>query len=333
MKKNIGILFCMLLISSCCDKNLYRTFVSLSELSAYENSVHKPLLIGLINEKNDVNFFVENTLLTKEFVCYVAHDLKECVFSKIIPNSRYPLYIVFSSDTIASFFSCDEMGQILKNVTEKQLYSAMLKSDFTMRKKDDIRYLNALLKLYKCIEEGGNGNFAGDINNLETLIGKKNEFYGKYLLAQFYKSRDAIKTEEIYADLWVNSKPEEMKKYPEEFLDILKNKNRIALIENTDINFVCTEHDFGAINLTDKVICKFYYTNNSDRKFIIHNIVTTCGCTIPFWNRQPIVPNGQDSISVEFSPKSIGYNNKTIVIEGNCRQKIELRIKAFVREG
>lgn len=332
MKKNIGILFCILLISSCYDKNSYRTFVSLSKLSNYENGVRKPLLIKLINEKNDADFFIENTLLTNNFICYVAHDSKECVFSKIIPNGIYPLYIIFSSDTITSFFSCDEMKQILENVTEKQLYSAMLESDFTMRKKDDIMYLNVLLKLYKCIEEGENGSFAGNINNLEALISQKNEFYGKYLLAQFFKSRDAIKTEEIYTDLWVNSKPEEMKKYPEEFLDILKNKNRITLIENRDINFVCTEHDFGVINLTDKVICRFYYTNNSNRKFVIHNIVTTCGCTVPFWNRQPIVPNGQDSISVEFSPNSVGHNNKTIVIEGNCRQKIELKIKALVRE-
>lgn len=109
MKKNIGILFCILLISSCYDKNSYRTFVSLSKLSNYENGVHKPLLIKLINEKNDTAFFIENTLLTNNFICYVAHDSKGCVFSKIIPNSIYPLYIVFSSDTITSFFSCNEM--------------------------------------------------------------------------------------------------------------------------------------------------------------------------------------------------------------------------------
>lgn len=331
MKKNIGILFCILLISSCYDKNSYRTFVSLSELSNYENCVHKPLLIGLINEKNDADFFIENTLLTNNFVCYVAYGSKGGVFSKIIPNDRYPLYIVFSSDTITSFFSCDEMKQILKNVTEKQLYSAMLESDFTMHKKDDIMYLNALLKLYKCIEEGENGNFAGNINNLETLIGKKNEFYGKYLLAQFCKSRDAIKTEEIYADLWVNSKPEEMKKYPEEFLDILKNKNRLSLIKNEDIKFAYTEYDLGIIDYSTKATCKFYFSNNSDRKFVIHNIITTCGCTIPLWNRQPIEQNAQDSIFVEFTPRSTGKNIKTIIVEGNCKQKIELKIKALVK--
>lgn len=279
-----------------------------------------------------MDFLIKNALLTNNFICYVAHDPKECVFNKIMPNEKYPLYIVFSSDTITSFFSCDEMKQILENVTEKQLYSAMLGSDFTVHKKDDIMYLNALLKLYKCIEGEKNGGFVENIQNLEILIEEKGNFYGKYLLAQFFKNKDAMKTEEIYANLWVNSKPEEMKRYPEEFLDILKNKNKIALIENKDISFVCTEHDFGTINLIDKVTCSFYYTNNSERKFVIHDIVTTCGCTIPFWNRQPIVPNGKDSISVEFTPKSVGYNNKTIVIEGNCRQKIELKIKALVRE-
>lgn len=330
MKRGIGILFCTLLICSCYDKTSYRTFISISDLSNYEGKVCKPSLIGLVNELDDMEIIAENDLLVDSFVCYTTLGSKQCIFNKIIPTDKYPLYIIFSSDTIASFFSYDEMKQILKEDNGKLFKYNMLDSNCGVYKKSDIVYWNGLLKLYNNIKRRDDSPIE-NISDLESLIEVRNEFYGKYLLAQFYKIKDAIKAEEIYASLWINSTPEEMKIYPEEFLDILKNKNRIALIDSSDIQFVCMEYDFGTIDLSEKVACRFYYKNNSDHKFVIHNIITTCGCTVPFWTRQPIEPNTRDSISVEFSPKSVGKNQKTIIVEGNCKKKIKLKIKALVR--
>lgn len=315
---------------SCCNETPHRIFTSISDLSNYERKVHKPSLIGLVSELKDMEIITGNDLLEDSFICYTTLGSKQCIFNKIIPADKYPLYFFFSSDTITSFFSYDEMKQMLKDDNGKLFNYAMLDSNCSAYKKSDIAYWNGLLKLCDIIEER-NDNSIVDISDLEYLIEERDEFYGKYLLAQFYKIKDAIKAEEIYASLWINSTPEEMKIYPEEFLDILKNKNRIALIESSDIEFVCTEYDFGTIDLSDKVTCKFYYMNNSEHKFVIHNIITTCGCTVPFWTRQPIEPNAQDSISVEFSPRSIGKNQKTIIVEGNCKEKIKLRIKALVR--
>lgn len=325
-----GILFCILLMCSCCNETRHRIFTSISDLSNYERKVHKPSLIGLVSELKDMEIITGNDLLEDSFICYTTLGSKQCIFNKIIPADKYPLYIFFSSDTIASFFSYDEMKQMLKDDNGKLFNYAMLDSNCRAYKKSDIAYWNGLLKLCDIIEQS-NDNSIVDISDLEYLIEERDEFYGKYLLAQFYKIKDAIKAEELYASLWINSTPEEMKIYPEEFLDILKNKNKIALIESSDIEFVCTEYDFGTIDISDKVTCKFYYMNNSDHKFVIHNIITTCGCTVPFWTRQPIEPNTQDSISVEFSPRSIGKNQKTIIVEGNCKEKIKLKIKALVR--
>ncbi|WP_303644380.1 DUF1573 domain-containing protein, partial [Bacteroides caecimuris] len=63
---------------------------------------------------------------------------------------------------------------------------------------------------------------------------------------------------------------------------------------------------------------------------IIHNVITTCGCTVPVWNRKPIASNTRDSISVKFKSNYTGVSHKTIIIEGNCKQKIELKIRTSI---
>ncbi|WP_367316942.1 DUF1573 domain-containing protein [Bacteroides caecimuris] len=89
-------------------------------------------------------------------------------------------------------------------------------------------------------------------------------------------------------------------------------------------------YDFGIISSNKEVTCNFSFTNNSSNKFIIHNVITTCGCTVPVWNRKPIASNTRDSISVKFKSNYTGVSHKTIIIEGNCKQKIELKIRTSI---
>ena len=194
---------------------------------------------------------------------------------------------------------------------------------------NDIAYLNVLLKLYAYLSNQ-NSNSVIELSYLDSLINKHNKFYGKYLLAQLYKDLDVKNADEMYSDLWVNSTKNDMEEYPEEFIDIMKCKDHLVLVNKEDILFGCTEYDFGIISPNKEVTCTFSFTNNSSNRFIIHNVITTCGCTVPVWNRKPIAPNARDSISVKFKSNYTGVSQKTIIIEGNCKQKIELKIRASI---
>ena len=149
-------------------------------------------------------------------------------------------------------------------------------------------------------------------------------------MANLYKTKDVKKADEIYNDLWINATQKDMQSYPEEFIEIMREKDRIVVVDEGDIKFDYTEFDFGVIEPYEEVECKFYFTNKSENRFVIHSVVTTCGCTVPAWNRQPIQPNGRDSISVKFKSNSKGFNRKTIIIRGNCNKQLKLWIKAVV---
>ena len=149
-------------------------------------------------------------------------------------------------------------------------------------------------------------------------------------MAKLYRNIDIQKADMLYSDLWMNSTQAEMDFYPKEFLEIMKEKDRIITIREEDIQFDYKEFDFGYVRLYEEVECKFHFTNKSQYRFVIHSVLTTCGCTVPSWNKLPIMPNSHDSISVKFKSSSKGLNQKTIVIDGNCDKKIRLRIKAMV---
>jgi hypothetical protein len=98
------------------------------------------------------------------------------------------------------------------------------------------------------------------------------------------------------------------------------------------ITFKETVHDFGTIS--DKggsVTHDFEFTNNHPSALIITDVKTSCGCTTPFWTKEPIEPGKTGKITVTFNPT--GYNsrfNKTITVQTNLEQNISLQITGQV---
>ena len=329
MKKYSTIFLFVLLLNSCCEKESIRKYVDMYEIMENECKTRKPSMICLVDNYDDIQAVKKNKSMIEGFTCYLLKKQVEDVFTKIMYPSTYPLYIVFKKDSIVSLFYGDEMNELLEMDNKEELNHILLSSKSMASAEKNITYLNALLKLYFYLEKKNN-KMSLDLCYLNKLIKSSDNFYGKYLLAQLYKDIDVTKSEEIYNDLWTNSTSDEIKEYPKEFIEILRNKNHLALVEKEDIKFDYMEYDFGEVSMSEEVSCMFYFVNKSNVKFVIHNITTTCGCTVPFWNKQPINSNSRDSISVKFRAKDLGTSQKTIIIEGNCKQKIELKIRASI---
>src|SRR5574344_1412375 len=63
-----------------------------------------------------------------------------------------------------------------------------------------------------------------------------------------------------------------------------------------------TIHDFGDVLIADGALkCTFNITNISSAPIVIHNIISSCGCTTPQWTKEPIRPNESGTIEVVYS--------------------------------
>ena len=114
----------------------------------------------------------------------------------------------------------------------------------------------------------------------------------------------------------------------------------VAVAQETDtrpeeevVRFGEKVHDFGDLLVSDKsVSCKFEFTNISKKPVVVHNVVSSCGCTVPEWTREPVRPGEKGAIEVTFKNDQGAYpfsKSITAYISGVNRPVI-LHIKGVV---
>ena len=79
-----------------------------------------------------------------------------------------------------------------------------------------------------------------------------------------------------------------------------------SIIDGSEITFEKKVHDFGTITEGEVVEHTFKFTNTGDTDLIISNASASCGCTIPDWPKEPILPGENGEIKVKFDSKGKG---------------------------
>ena len=86
----------------------------------------------------------------------------------------------------------------------------------------------------------------------------------------------------------------------------------------TNIKFAAMNHDFGTIQQDSKNTKIFNFTNSGTEPLIIESAKGSCGCTVPKFPKEPILPGKTSEIEVVYSPgKQKGSQTKSITIIAN----------------
>ena len=80
--------------------------------------------------------------------------------------------------------------------------------------------------------------------------------------------------------------------------------------------------------------CEFRFTNTGNEPLLIQKPKSSCGCTIPSWPNEPILPGESDVIKVTYRTNRAGNINKTVTVTSNAvkNSTVVLRIKGRVLE-
>jgi Protein of unknown function (DUF1573) len=99
------------------------------------------------------------------------------------------------------------------------------------------------------------------------------------------------------------------------------------------IEFEKSTHDFGRVEEAQgPVVYQFSFTNNGDAPLVIAGVKASCGCTTPFWTKEPIPPGEKGSVQAKFDPKNRpGGFSKSLTVTSNSEPNISmLFIKGYV---
>ena len=98
-----------------------------------------------------------------------------------------------------------------------------------------------------------------------------------------------------------------------------------------EISFDKTVHDYGTVVQGSDATCEFKFTNKGKEPLILQKPVSSCGCTVPTWPQEPILPGKSDVIKVTYSTHNIGPINKTVTVNSNAKTaRVVLSIKGNV---
>ena len=91
---------------------------------------------------------------------------------------------------------------------------------------------------------------------------------------------------------------------------------------NADIKFDKTTHDFGKFSENSPVVsCTFTFTNIGDAPLVIHQAVASCGCTVPDYTKEPILPGQKGKITLKFDSASFdGLVSKQAEVYANVEK-------------
>jgi hypothetical protein len=93
-------------------------------------------------------------------------------------------------------------------------------------------------------------------------------------------------------------------------------------------------YNFGNIKTGNAATCDFTFTNTGKSPIVISECTASCGCTVPTWPKEPIMPGNSSKITVSFDTKNkSGSFLKAIYIKSNAfndRPQHELYIKGVV---
>ena len=94
-----------------------------------------------------------------------------------------------------------------------------------------------------------------------------------------------------------------------------------------------TSVDYGTIKQNSEPLRVVKFTNTGTEPLIIKNARGSCGCTVPTWPKEPILPGETSQIEIRYATNRIGKINKRVTITTNEDKKHIIKVLGNVLKG
>ncbi len=103
--------------------------------------------------------------------------------------------------------------------------------------------------------------------------------------------------------------------------------------KQAEMMFKVSEHDFGVIEYAGNGTYEFVFKNTGKVPLIITKVNSSCGCTTPAWDKEPVKPRAKGKVVVKFDTKRVGSFVKSVTVYSNAKNSpVRLIIRGKVRD-
>ena len=107
----------------------------------------------------------------------------------------------------------------------------------------------------------------------------------------------------------------------------------VPTAEGPKIEFANVVFDYGQIEQGANGDSHFIFRNVGSEPLILMNVSASCGCTVPNWPREPIMPGQESKIIVRYDTHRIGHIGRAVTVFSNSvdgNDRITLRLAGRV---
>ena len=106
-----------------------------------------------------------------------------------------------------------------------------------------------------------------------------------------------------------------------------ENKGPVMFLATTTV-------DFGTIEQDSDPYRKLPFENKGDSPLIITNAKGSCGCTVPTWPKEPVMPGAVDTMTIRYDTHRVGAIRKTVTVYTNQGdQPITIQVIGLYQSG
>ncbi|WP_162902789.1 DUF1573 domain-containing protein [Taibaiella koreensis] len=108
----------------------------------------------------------------------------------------------------------------------------------------------------------------------------------------------------------------------------------VKTMPKTSVSFTEAHYDFGKVKEGGKIKHAFKFKNTGQHPLMISDVITSCGCTVPSFSKEPVLPGKEGEVVAEFNTKGrVGKNHKSLIVVSNSDpERVSLSFEAEVTE-
>ena len=90
------------------------------------------------------------------------------------------------------------------------------------------------------------------------------------------------------------------------------------------LKFASITQNFGDFEESQVQTCVFEFTNTGDQPLIIQQAFSSCGCTVPTFTKEPILPGQKGELKVTYNGKGKfpGHFKKPVTVRSNASNQV-----------
>ena len=92
-------------------------------------------------------------------------------------------------------------------------------------------------------------------------------------------------------------------------------------VQGPDMSFESMTVDFGTIQQGSEPFRVAKFVNNGSEPLLVKSANGSCGCTVPTWPKDPIMPGETGEIKIRYDTNRVGDINKTVTVQTNIEGK------------